>query len=75
MLKWIDRNCTSLKPVDMDREVRIMTGTEFIASLDEDGYDSEKFTELESMVDAVFADALDSEWTDSDKNAVCFDLP
>ena len=65
MMKWMDRQAKSSTTVDFEREVNVMTGTEFIASLAVDGFDPEKITHLKTIVEYVFAEqAQESEWID-----------
>ena len=45
MMNWLDRQATSLKNVGIDRDVHIMTGTEFVAQLSLDGYGPDKLAE------------------------------
>lgn len=66
MMNWIDRQATSMKSVGIDREVNIMSGTEFVATLSLDGYGPEMLVELKTMVDYIFTEQLESEWMDKD---------
>lgn len=66
MMNWMDRQAKSSTSVGIDREVSIMSGTEFVASLDVDNYGPVRIGELKSVVDYVFAEQQqsESEWTD-----------
>lgn len=68
MMKWIDRRATSMTSVDIDREVNIMSGTEFVASLSLDGYGPDTLNDLRAIVDYIFADQVESEWADKESN-------
>nr|CAG4638258.1 EOG090X01B4 [Cyclestheria hislopi] len=69
MLKWIDRQATSMKSVGIDREVHTMTGTEFLATFIHDGYGPEKLAEIKTIVDFVFNEQIESEWMDDEQKA------
>ena len=62
MMRWIDLQATKMKSVGIDREVNIMSGTEFVAALSVDGYGPDRLIELKTMVDYIFNEQIESEW-------------
>jgi len=54
MMNWIDKRAASLVSVGIDRDVHIMSGTEFVASLSMEGYGDETLKDLKTVVDYVF---------------------
>lgn len=54
MMNWIDKHAASLVSVGIDRDVHIMSGTEFVASLSMEGYGDETLKDLKTVVDYVF---------------------
>ena len=68
MMKWIDRQANGMTTVGIDREVNIMSVTEFVAALSLDGYGPESLVELKQMVDYIFTEQLESEWMDKAEN-------
>ena len=63
MMRWIDLQATKMKSVGIDREVNVMSGTEFVAALSVDGYGPDRLIELKTMVDYIFNEQIESEWT------------
>jgi hypothetical protein len=72
MMGWLNRQATSLKSVGIDKDVHIMSGTEFVASLSLDGYGPEKLTDIKAIIDYIFNEQMESEWADKEKNQVFF---
>ena len=62
MMRWIDLQATKMKSVGIDREVNVMSGTEFVAALSVDGYGPDRLIELKTMVDYIFNEQIESEW-------------
>lgn len=68
MMKWIDRQATNMKSVGIDREVNIITGTEFVAGLSLGGYDAEGLENVKRISDYIFNESAESEYTDKEKS-------
>ena len=70
MMAWIDRQAQRLKSVGIDRDVHILSGTEFVAFLDSDGYGPDKMAEVKTIVDYIFNEQVESEWQDKEEEQV-----
>ncbi|XP_046462198.1 Fanconi anemia group J protein homolog [Daphnia pulex] len=66
MMQWIGKHATNMKSVGFDREVHVMTGTEFVANLSVDGYGPEMLVELKAIIDYIFNEQLESDWNDKE---------
>ena len=66
MMQWIGKHATNMKSVGFDKEVLIMTGTEFVANLSVDGYGPENLVELKAIIDYIFNEQLESDWNDKE---------
>ena len=67
-MKWIDDQASLMKSGGTDREVNVMSGTQFVASLSHDGFGPEKLIEVKSIFDFIVNEQkeAESEWTDKD---------
>ena len=66
MMQWIGKHATNMKSVGFDKEVVIMSGTEFVANLSVDGYGPENLVELKAIIDYIFNEQLESDWNDKE---------
>uniref|UniRef100_A0A0P6DQW9 DNA 5'-3' helicase n=1 Tax=Daphnia magna TaxID=35525 RepID=A0A0P6DQW9_9CRUS len=68
MMQWIGKHAPKMKSVGFDREVHVMTGTEFVANLSVDGYGPEPLAELKKIIDYIFSEQLESDYNDKEEN-------
>lgn len=66
LMNWIGQQAKATKSVGIDREVNVMSGTEFVASLSVGGYGPEKIGHIKTIVDYIFADQAESDRTDKE---------
>lgn len=66
MMQWIGKHAPNMKSVGFDREVHVMTGTEFVANLSVDGYGPEMLTELKTIIDYIFSEQVESDYNDKE---------
>lgn len=68
MLKWIDHQASNMTAVSIDREIQVLNGTQFVASLSEGGFGPDAIADLKAIVDYIFAEQVESDWMDQESS-------